>query len=241
MVLAYTKSRSVLIALLAATAALTVLILVLHVSSFPGEREILAVIVASLGFFISISVSRLIMNSEILSLRYMLTNAMNLERCAAELEKASKRMRKRSEDRFQTAVQAADALSMLGHPDQAIRLLMQAASDNSTPEHVTQFLISALRYSIVNGDMAAAAQYRDKAATALGGLKKGIGKGIYEKEFKVFESYLEGEETMMAHRFHTADTVFTKLEAAMVLSQSDDEKLKSECLEFISKPRDIQL
>lgn len=240
MVLSYRKSRMTLIALLALTAVLTVLILLFHESGFSGEKEILAVIVASLGAFISISVARLVMNSEILSLRYMLINAINLEKCAKELEAASKRMRKRSEDKFQTALQAADALSILGRSDEAIALLLSAAECNPTPEHATQFLLSALRYSILAKDGKGAVEYKEKLKTALKGLKGGIGKGLYEKEFKQFESFLDGEETLLIHRFRSADNTLIKLEAAMMLSGSENEELRKECIEFISKPKGIE-
>ena len=240
MILAYTKSRNVLIALLLITAVLTAMILFMHTSGFAGEKELLAIVVASLGFFISVSVSRLIMNSEILSLRYMLTNAMNLEKCAAELEKAARKMRKRSEDRFQTAVQASDAMSIIGQGTKAIEFLRSVTLDNPTPEHTTQFLLSAVRYSILCGDIEGAKDYSGKAATAISGLRQGIGKGIYEKEHKQFESFLKGEDTMLSHRFHTAETTLIKLEAAMMLSASDDIALRSECLEFISKPKEIE-
>ena len=175
MILAYRKSRNTLMAMLLVTAVLTALILLLHKSGFDGERELLAVIVASLGFFISISVSRLIMNSEILSLRYMLTNAIKLDKCAAELERASRKMKRKSEDRFQTAAQAADAMSMIGRADDAVDLIISTASENPTPEHTTQALISALRYSLLKGDMSAASDYALKARKAVEGLGNGIG------------------------------------------------------------------
>ncbi len=241
MILAYRKSRNTLIAMLLVTAVLTALILLLHKSGFDGERELLAVIVASLGFFISISVSRLIMNSEILSLRYMLTNAIKLDKCAVELERASRKMKRKSEDRFQTAVQAADAMSMIGRADDAVDLIISTASDNPTPEHTTQALISALRYSLLKGDMSAASDYAAKARKAVEGLGNGIGKGIYDKELRIFESFLSGEETMLSHRYHTAETELIKLEAAMLLSGSNDIALKDECVRFISEPREDKL
>ena len=241
MILAYRKSRNTLIAMLLVTAVLTALILLLHESGFDGERELLAVIVASLGFFISISVSRLIMNSEILSLRYMLTNAIKLDKCATELERASRKMKKKSEDRFQTAAQAADAMSMIGRADDAVDLIISTASENPTPEHTTQALISALRYSLLKGDMSAASDYALKARKAVEGLGNGIGKGIYDKELRIFESFLSGEETMLSHRYHTAETELIKLEAAMLLSDSNDIALKDECIRFISEPREDKL
>lgn len=241
MILAYRKSRNTLIAMLLVTAVLTALILLLHKSGFDGERELLAVIVASLGFFISISVSRLIMNSEILSLRYMLTNAIKLDKCAAELERASRKMKRKSEDRFQTAAQAADAMSMIGRMDDAVDLIISTASENPTPEHTTQALISALRYSLLKGDMSVASDYAAKARKAVEGLGNGIGKGIYDKELRIFESFLSGEETMLTHRYHTAETELIKLEAAMLLSDSNDIALKDECVRFISEPREDKL
>ena len=150
-------------------------------------------------------------------------------------------MKRKSEDRFQTAVQAADAMSMIGRADDAVDLIISTASENPTPEHTTQALISALRYSLLKGDISAASDYAVKARKAVEGLGNGIGKGIYDKELRIFESFLSGEETMLSHRYHTAETELIKLEAAMLLSGSNDIALKDECVRFISEPREDKL
>ena len=240
MILSYPKSRMVFIVLISLTVLSALLILLLHSSGFQGENEILAVVVASLGFFISVSAARLIMNSEILSLRYMLANAVNLERCAEDLRRAAMKMRKRSEERFQTASQAADALSITGRGDEAIALLHSVVSANPSPERTTHFLLSALRYSLMKGDMEGAREYAAKAEKAIQGLGSGIGKGLYEREIKPFRSFLDGEETLLIHRFRTAENKLMKLEAAMLLRDSDDTEIRSECIGFISEPKKIE-
>ena len=151
MILSYPKSRRTLIALIALTALIVLLILLLYKPENPEERPIIAIIIGSLGAFISVSSARFVMNSEILSLKYMLSNAISLERCAGELRSAARRMRKGSESRFQTAQQAADAFSAIGRYDEAIGLLRDMALERPIASRSTSFLLAALRYSILKG------------------------------------------------------------------------------------------
>ena len=235
MILAYPKSRKTLIALLSFTALLVILILLLYRPENPEERVIIAIIVGSLGAFISVSASRLIMNSEIVSLRYMLANAISLERCSKELERAARMMRKGSDSRFQTAEEAADALSAIGRYDDATELLRTIALERPTASRSAAFLLAAMRYSLLKGDSDGAEEYRKKLEKAVSGMQ-GVTRNHFEREMLPYVSFMKGETASLENRFHGGETILIKLEAATLLRNHSDERLMQECIAFIAEP-----
>ena len=235
MILSYPKSRKTLIALISLTALFVVLILLLYRPENPEECAIIAIIVGSLGAFISVSSARFVMNSEILSLRYMLSNAISLERCAEELRSAARMMRKGSESRFQTAAQAADAYSAIGSYDEAIELLRDVALERPAASRSTTFLLAALRYSILKGDSEAADEYQEKLGMAISGMPQGMTRSHFEREMKPFSSFLSGEYGPMENRFHNGETLLIRLEAARLLLDGSDGNLRQECIALIEE------
>ena len=209
MILSYPKSRRTLIALIALTALIVLLILLLYKPENPEERPIIAIIIGSLGAFISVSSARFVMNSEILSLKYMLSNAISLERCAEELRSAARRMRKGSESRFQTAQQAADAFSAIGRYDEAIGLLRDMALERPIASRSTSFLLAALRYSILKGGDKEAEEYLGKLRTAIEGMPQGMTRSHFER--------------------------LIRLEAARMLLDGSDGNLRQECVALIEE------
>lgn len=236
MILSYPKSRRTLIALIALTALIVLLILLLYKPENPEERPIIAIIIGSLGAFISVSSARFVMNSEILSLKYMLSNAISLERCAGELRSAARRMRKGSESRFQTAQQAADAFSAIGRYDEAIGLLRDVALERPIASRSTSFLLAALRYSILKGGDKEAEEYLGKLRTAIEGMPQGMTRSHFEREMKPFASFLSGETGPLENRLHNGETLLIRLEAArMLLDGSSDGNLRQECVALIEE------
>ncbi len=220
MLFAYPKSRKTFITLIGITALLVILLLAFFRPEVPEDRYILAVVVASLGAFISLSIARLIMNSEILALRYLLESAEKLDKCATELAVSAKRMRKGSNDRFQTAILASDAMNAIGQSDEAIEFLRTIAMERPTAERTTSFLMNAFRYSLSMQDRKSAEEYLEKLHKALEGLPKGITKGIYEKELRPFENYLNGDTSLLEKRRNETDSELIRQEATRLLEIS---------------------
>ena len=236
MFLSWKKSRNTFLVLLGITILLVVMILSLHQGGDSSEKEILAVVVASLGFFISVSAARLVMNSEMLSLRYMLDNAIRLDRCAKELGNAALRMRKGSADRFRTACQAAEAMNLTGRSGEAVEMLHRITMERPEPARSTEFLSAAMRYSLMKGDTKAAADYLGKLKTAAEGLPKGISRETFEKDIRTFSSFIQGDMKALERRFREGSSALVRLEAAMLLRDKCSDMLREECTAFIADP-----